>query len=316
MAMVVRRCCCCWLRSSRGRHTVSHESAPRGSSPTPSWPRPLCPHASTRPRAVASSVCRAPHAASVTRCPSRMTRSGVDLSERSPVPSCPLALSPHACAPPCASMAMQWQLPHASPQRERPPSSRSSCGASRACVSPHPSWPWPFQPKLKTCEACACWPSLLRRSRMAGLLGSGSVARRSERAKPARRPSEDRRLRPADGALGEQTSCSTSPVADTRAPDLRPTSSETCTSGITRSSATSRSEREDNAMPWFMEERRGLGARGREQPKQALPLLAGGLWPALTHPYKHGSRRDLWASYAKGKQSTPPAGPVVPTAYP
>ena len=22
--------------------------------------------------------------------------------------------------------------------------------------------------------------------------------------------------------------------------------------------------------------------------------LAGGLWPALTHPYKHGSRRDLW----------------------
>ena len=25
-------------------------------------------------------------------------------------------------------------------------------------------------------------------------------------------------------------------------------------------------------------------------------LLAGGLWPALTHPYKHGSRRDLWIS--------------------
>ena len=36
-----------------------------------------------------------------------------------------------------------------------------------------------------------------------------------------------------------------------------------------------------------------------------LHLLAGGVWPALTHPYKHGSRRDLWISSNshKGKRS-------------
>ena len=40
--------------------------------------------------------------------------------------------------------------------------------------------------------------------------------------------------------------------------------------------------------------RRAAQAQEKEgQSKHYHTLLAGGLWPALTHPYKHGSRRDL-----------------------
>ena len=43
--------------------------------------------------------------------------------------------------------------------------------------------------------------------------------------------------------------------------------------------------------------RRGLeGSHARGGAKHYHTLLAGGLWPALTHPYKHGSRRDLCKS--------------------
>ena len=49
----------------------------------------------------------------------------------------------------------------------------------------------------------------------------------------------------------------------------------------------------------------------KQASKHYHTLLAGGLWPALTHPYKHGSRRDLWISSNshKGKSS---ASHVVP----
>ena len=55
------------------------------------------------------------------------------------------------------------------------------------------------------------------------------------------------------------------------------------------------------------------GARSKRAVKQAsIPtLLAGGLWPALTHPYKHGSRRDLWIS-SNSHQGKSSASHVVP----
>ena len=55
-----------------------------------------------------------------------------------------------------------------------------------------------------------------------------------------------------------------------------------------------------------------VGGVTLDQSKHYHTLLAGGLWPALTHPYKHGSRRDLWISSNshKGKSS---ASHVVPT---
>ena len=40
----------------------------------------------------------------------------------------------------------------------------------------------------------------------------------------------------------------------------------------------------------------GFELQGAKQPSITHTLVAGGLWPALTHPYKHGSRRDLWIS--------------------
>ena len=39
-----------------------------------------------------------------------------------------------------------------------------------------------------------------------------------------------------------------------------------------------------------------LYGQAKQASKHYHTLLAGGLWPALTHPYKHGSRRDLWIS--------------------
>ena len=49
----------------------------------------------------------------------------------------------------------------------------------------------------------------------------------------------------------------------------------------------------------------------KQASKHYHTLLAGGLWPALTHPYKHGSRRDLWIS-SNSHQGKSSASHVVP----
>ena len=53
------------------------------------------------------------------------------------------------------------------------------------------------------------------------------------------------------------------------------------------------------------------GLSHHQASKHYHTLLAGGLWPALTHPYKHGSRRDLWIS-SNSHQGKSSASHVVP----
>ena len=56
---------------------------------------------------------------------------------------------------------------------------------------------------------------------------------------------------------------------------------------------------------------RAVAESGCKASKHYHTLLAGGLWPALTHPYKHGSRRDLWIS-SNSHQGKSSASHVVP----